>query len=155
MSIVTAATAELSISLAMDPYFVDMPDVLVGTINRAGEENVKIVHEPVAEAEPEEDMIISVTEDAILEDVTTGELNEVICFTENAEGMVSVLVRGEDGAMSYVAESDWAYFYGEAGEIELMGTYDRASMLKLRAEFGITPAELAQVDGINKVMGRV
>lgn len=138
--IITAATAELSIELAMDPYFVDMPDVLVGTVNRAGEENVKIVHEPVAEVEPElaeEGMeILKVEEDVILESLIDNELVEVIGFT-TTEGVTWAMIRTESGALFDVPENEWASEYGEDGELEIMSAYDRASMISLRKSFNL------------------
>lgn len=138
--IITAATAELSIELAMDPYFVDMPDVLVGTVNRAGEENVKIVHEPVAEVEPElaeEGMeILKVEEDVILESLIDNELVEVIGFT-TTEGVTWAMIRTESGALFDVPENEWVSEYGEDGELEIMSAYDRASMINLRKSFNL------------------
>lgn len=141
--IITAATAELSIELAMDPYFVDMPDVLVGTLNCAGEENVKIVHEPVAEVEPElaeeesEGMeILKVEEDVILESLIDNELVEVIGFT-TTEGVTWAMIRTESGALFDVPENEWASEYGEDGELEIMSAYDRAGMINLRKSFNL------------------
>lgn len=137
--IITAATAELSIELAMDPYFVDMPDVLVGTSNLAGEENVKIVHEPVAEVEPElaEDMeILKVEEDVILESLIDNELVEVIGFM-TTEGVTWAMIRTESGALFDVPENEWMSEYGEDGELEIMSAYDRASMINLRKSFNL------------------
>jgi hypothetical protein len=137
---VTATTAEESIKIAMyGAAYVAVPANLVGCKDRSGAEMIETVYEPEIElAVPADETILTVEEDVILEDVTSGgELNEVIHFTEDEDGVVSVLIRDESSRLFYVAEGDWAVFYGEEGELELLSAYDKAIMRALRKSFAL------------------
>ena len=106
-----------------------MPSVLVGTTNLAGELNKATVVEvaaPVVETTSEPEMMVPAV-DVIVEDITSdGELNELKGFTQDTDGVVWATVANESGDLFMVSENEWAVFYGEAGELEIMGAFDKS-----------------------------
>jgi hypothetical protein len=137
-TIVTATTPELALALAMGESYNALPNCLVGVTDLSGGKLAKIVEEPV-EIESVEGVIMNVTEDVILVDMIREELNEVESFVTDSEGTWMV-GKDEFGVLFMINESEWSYWYGEAGELEIMGAYDRACMMTLRKDFNLIAA---------------
>jgi hypothetical protein len=124
----------------MGESYVPMPTVLVGTKNLAGVENVKIIHEPVAVVEVETpEVLMDVVEDVILESEIDNELVEVLGFFTQKK-VTWARIQTENGNQFDVPENEWAFEYGDAGEMELMSAYDRASIMALRKTHNLIAA---------------
>lgn len=111
-----------------------LPTCLIGTRNLSGGMNVqpviKLVSAPVAapvikgfEDNPEGEIMIP-KDDVILEDAD-GDLYEVVGFITNGS-TTNVRVRNIDGETCDISEDEWADTFGDFGELEIMGAFDRA-----------------------------